>query len=63
MFQLTHIQDFPSCGDNAFPAIAPINDNSYLLFNYSNDFNKKDKKWIFGQLSKTYIYYTILTFP
>lgn len=61
--QLVHIQDFPSCGDNAFPAIAPIDENSYLLFNYSNDFNKKDKKWIWGQLSKTYIYYTTITFP
>lgn len=60
--QLIHLQDFPSHGDNAFPAIAPIDNNSYYLFNYSNNIKRGDKKWIWGQLGKTNIYWTILTF-
>jgi hypothetical protein len=63
-FQLIPIQDFPSHGDNAFPGIAKIDDNSYYLLNYSNKiYTKKDKKWIWGQLGKTFIYWTILKFP
>jgi hypothetical protein len=58
---LEHIMDFPSTGDNAFPAIAKIDNNRYLLLNYSSNIHKKDKNWIGGQLRKTYIYTTILS--
>ncbi len=57
---LEHIMDFPSTGDNAFPAIAKISDNSYFLLNYSNDFKKKQRNWLGGQFKPTLIYYTIL---
>lgn len=57
---LTHLLDFPSTGDNAFPAIAPLNDGSYLLMNYSSNINGKKKTWIAGQLGKTFIYQTVL---
>lgn len=57
---LEHIMDFPSTGDNAFPAIAQISENQYFLLNYSNDFTKKDRNWIGGQLRPTNIYWTIL---
>lgn len=60
--ELEWIKDFPSTGDNAFPAIAPINENEYFLVNYSSDFKKKPKNWIRGQLGKTYLYYTKLKF-
>lgn len=59
--ELEHLMDFPSTGDTAFPAIAKISDNQYLLLNYSNDIDKKERNWISGQLKKTYIYWTILT--
>jgi hypothetical protein len=59
--QLEHIMDFPSTGDNAFPAIAQISENQYFLLNYSNDFTKKDRNWIGGQIRPTNIYWTILT--
>lgn len=59
---LTHILDFPSTGDNAFPAIAKIDSNNYWLMNYSSDITKREKNWISGQLGKTYIYETVLTF-
>ena len=56
------IMDFPSTGDNAFPGIVQIEPNKYLLFNYTNNPNKKNKIWISGQLGKTNIYYTTITF-
>lgn len=59
---LVHLMDFPSTGDNAFPGIAKKDDNSYYLLNYSSDIHKREKNWITGQLAKTYIYWTILTF-
>ena len=60
--ELEWIKDFPSTGDNAFPAIAPINENEYFLVNYSSDINKKPKSWIRGQFGKTYLYYTKIKF-
>jgi len=59
---LTHILDFPSTGDNAFPAIAKIDSNNYWVMNYSSDITKREKNWISGQLGKTFIYETVLTF-
>jgi len=59
---LIHLMDFPSTGDNAFPGIARIDKNSYYLLNYSSDIHKRKKNWITGQLGKTYIYATQLTF-
>lgn len=59
---LTHILDFPSTGDNAFPAISKIDSNNYWLMNYSSDITKREKNWINGQLGKTFIYETVLTF-
>ncbi len=60
--ELEWIKDFPSTGDNAFPAMAPINENEYFLVNYSSDIHKKPKNWIRGQLGKTYLYYTRIKF-
>ncbi len=60
--ELEWIKDFPSTGDNAFPAIAPINEKEYFLVNYSSDIKKKPKNWIRGQLGKTFLYYSKLKF-
>jgi hypothetical protein len=59
---LEHLFDFPSNGDNAFPAIVKLDSNQYWLMNYSSDIKKKNKIWFTGQLGKTYIYETILSF-
>ncbi len=61
--EIEHIIDFPSTGDTAFPGIAPKDENSFYLLNYSSDILKRDKIWIGGQLGKTYIYKTELHFP
>lgn len=60
--EMVHLMDFPSGGDTAFPAIAPIDGKSYHLLNYSSDITKRNKKWLWGQLGKTYIYHTVITF-
>ncbi len=59
---LNHLMDFPSTGDNAFPGIAKIDENSYYLLNYSSDIHKREKNWVTGQFGKTYIYWTVLRF-
>ena len=56
----THLRDFKSTGDTAFPALVKNDDGSFLLMNYSSDIGKRDKTWIKGQLGKTYIYMTEL---
>jgi proteasome lid subunit RPN8/RPN11 len=60
--QLIHLFDLPGKGDTAFPAIAPIDENSYLLMNYSNDVEGADVPWLLGQWRKSHIYSIKLTF-
>jgi len=59
---VTHILDFPSTGDTAFPGISQLDENNYVLMNYSSDIHGKKKSWIRGQLGKTYLYWTKLHF-
>ena len=56
------ITDFPSTGDTAFPGISKLDNDNYVLMNYSSDIHGKKKNWIRGQLGKTYIYWTKLHF-
>lgn len=58
---LVHVMDFPSTGDCAFAGIAPINDSTYYVLNYSSNIHKKPKNWLRGQLGRTYIYITKMT--
>lgn len=60
--ELDHIMDFPSTGDTAFPGIVQMDENNFLLMNYSSNIHDKKRNWISGQLGKTYIYWTILKF-
>ncbi len=60
--ELKHLMDFPSTGDTAFPGIVQLDENRFLLFNYSSNIHDKNRNWFAGQLGKTYIYWTILKF-
>lgn len=51
--EVEHVMDFPSTGDNAFPALAPKDGSSYYLLNYSSDIHKGKKNWLRGQLGRT----------
>jgi len=59
---LKPILDFPSKGDTSFPALISLDENSYLLYNYSSPVDGPDRIWMSGQLHPTYIYSTILKF-
>jgi hypothetical protein len=59
---LIHIKDFGTTGDCAFPSIQKVSENEYIVLDYSSNIKKKRKNWITGQLGKTYIYRTKLTF-
>jgi len=59
---LVHVFDFPSTGDTAFAGIAPLEDDRYLVVNYSNDPAGPDIPWIFGQLGESHLYSYELVF-
>lgn len=60
--EMRHLMDLPSTGDTAFPGVARIDEKTFVVMNYSNDIYGPRKNWIRGQLGKTYIYWTTLTF-
>lgn len=59
---LSLVSDLPSTGDNAFPGIVQVDNNNYVLMNYSSNIKGRKKIWFTGQLGRTYIYMTKLTF-
>lgn len=59
---LTPLVDFPSTGDNAYAGISDYAPGKYLLMNYSSNIKGRKKNWISGQLGRTFIYWTILSF-
>lgn len=59
---LSLVSDLPSTGDNAFPGMVKLDDNRYVLMNYSSNIKGRKKIWFTGQLGRTYIYMTTLTF-
>ena len=59
---LSLMADLPSTGDNAFPGIVKIDDNNYVLMNYSSNIKGRKKIWFTGQLGRTYIYMSKMSF-
>jgi len=59
---LSLVTDFPSSGDNAYAGISKLDDNTYLLMNYSCNIKHTKSSWLAGQLGRTYIYWTKLHF-
>lgn len=62
-FNLEHVMDFPSTGDNAFPGIVADGKGGFYLLNYSSNIHGRSKNWISGQLGRTYVYWTRLEIP
>jgi hypothetical protein len=56
------VLDFPSRGDTAFPALVRLDENRYLMYNYSSPLHGPDRVWMTGQLTGTQIYSTIIFF-
>ncbi len=57
------VLDFPSRGDTAFAAAAPLDDGSYWVANYSSDLDGPDYPWVLGQLTGSRIYGFELKLP
>jgi len=60
--KLELLLDFPSKGDTSFPGLIQLDDNRYLMYNYSSLPEGKDRVWMSGQLHKTFIYSTVISF-
>ena len=44
---LTHLQDLPGCGDNAFPSIVRLSPHRYLVANYTSPLARcQDWSWV-----------------
>jgi hypothetical protein len=59
---LTPLFDLPSKGDTAFAAVAPLDDGTYYVVNYSNQLDGPDWPWCLGQLRPTLLYACTLNF-
>ena len=55
--------DIPSNGDTCFASVIPLNDDQYLLYNYTSPLDDLDLAWRDGQFGKTFIYRLTLTMP
>lgn len=56
------ILDFPSKGDTAFPALVRLDNDRYLMYNYSCPPDGPDRVWMTGQITGTRIYSTVIKF-
>jgi len=61
--ELVPILDFPSKGDTAYAALAPIGENAYYMVYYSTDIAGRDWPWSLGQVIGCNIYETVIAFP
>ncbi len=59
---LNEVAVFPSTGDCSYPAISKLDNNTYVLMNYSSNIKGRKKNWFTGQMGRTYIYWTRLHF-
>lgn len=57
------VADLPSRGDTAFPGIIWTGPDTLVVYNYSSPIGGPDRAWVAGQLGRTNIYSTPITFP
>ncbi len=58
--KLVYISGLMGTGDTAYPALVDVSSSKpeFIVMNYSSNILSKEKNWIKGQLSKTFIYWT-----
>ena len=61
--EVDFIQDLPSNGDTCFPGTVKLNDDQYLIYNYTSPLDDLEMKWVTGQTNPTLIYRVTLTLP
>ena len=57
------VLDLPSSGDTCFAGLVPLNDNAYLVYNYTAPLDDLDISWMDAQLGPTFIYRITLHLP
>jgi hypothetical protein len=55
-----HVLDLPSAGDTCFAGVVPLNDDQFLVYNYTNGLDDPDIRWIDGQTEPTFIYRVVV---
>jgi hypothetical protein len=61
--EVEHLLDLPSAGDTCFPALIPLGDSRYLVYNYTSPLEEPDLPWYEGQARLTSIYAVVLRLP
>jgi hypothetical protein len=60
---VTFVMDLPSNGDTCFPGVVQLNEDQFLVYNYTSPLDDPELKWFEGQTMPTFIYRTTLTLP
>ncbi|MCA9594782.1 MAG: hypothetical protein KC776_15790 [Myxococcales bacterium] len=60
---VTFVLDLPGRGDTCFASALPLEDRSFLVYNYTSPLDGPDRSWLDGQQNPTLIYRTTLKLP
>ncbi len=56
------VMDLPSNGDTCFASVVPLQDDQFLIYNYTSPLDDPSLRWVDGQVGPTSIYRTTLQF-
>jgi hypothetical protein len=60
--RIVPILDLPSAGDTAFPSVARLGPDDFLVANYTSPIGNAAQSWLSGQLNETGIYFVRVSF-
>lgn len=60
--EVTFVLDLPSNGDTCFASAIKLNEDQFLLYNYTSPLDDPDLRWVDAQTENTLIYRTVLSF-
>lgn len=60
---VSFVLDLPSNGDTCFPSAVPLENQSFLVYNYTSPLDGEERSWLGGQQGPTLIYQLSLTVP
>lgn len=61
--EVSFLLDLPSNGDTCFASAVQLNDDQFLVYNYTSPLDDPDLRWVDGQTLDTFIYRLTLTLP
>jgi len=60
--EVVWLADFPSKGDTCFPGIVQLDEDAFVVYNYTSPVDGPEVPWLLGQLGVTQIVRTTVTF-